>query len=88
MYGSWIRLGLAGFLVACSLPLLAVSFLVAALGAAGAALFPFFRLRRREIESKLQESSRVDEFAFDRAIESYEALIDAHAMRLHTWRHR
>ena len=81
MNRGWIHLALAGLLVACSLPILAISFVIAALGAGLAAMIPRKRKRKRARAIDVQKTWAADEFAFDRAIESYEALIDAQAWR-------
>jgi len=46
------------------------------------AIWAQFRRRKRARNSDIRETWRSNEFAFERAIEAYEELIDAHA-----WKH-
>ena len=81
MVRSWIRFALRGLAVACSLPLLAISFVIAALGVVGVALIPRAHRPDPGNERNPQEQWAANEFRFERALESYEALIDEHAWR-------
>jgi hypothetical protein len=45
------------------------------------AIWAPFRRRKRARNSDIQNTWRTNEFAFERAIEAYEELIDAHAWR-------
>ncbi len=55
--------------------------LIAGACAATAALGTPLRERQRTRESEIEKQWKSNEFAFERAIESYEELIDAHAWR-------
>lgn len=75
------RLAVAGLLVACSLPLLAVSLLIAGVGTACFALLTRFGVREDAASADLRRLWAADEFRFENAIQSYEDLIDAFAQR-------
>ena len=81
MFRSWIRLGLAGLLITLSLPLLAVSLLIASLSTAVIVVVPKLRKRWRTVRSDLRNQWTANEFQFERAIKEYEDLIDVHAWR-------
>ena len=68
-------------LILLSLPFLAVSFVVAALCAAVAAMFPRYRRQRRVAAIDPSRLRSVDEFAFNGALNDYEQLLDAHAWK-------
>lgn len=72
----WIRFGFAELLAVCSVPLLAISLLMACAGAVGCALRRRFRGRKTMRDQALQKRWVADEFRFERAIEKYEELID------------
>ena len=79
MLRSFSCLAFTGVITAFSLPLFAVSLVIAALGTA---VYVFFSLVRRPA-AKLCSDTRnrwsANEFRFERAIEGYEETIDAHA---------
>jgi hypothetical protein len=76
-----LRLVLSFLLVALSLPLLAVSFLIAALCTTVVAIFPGL-LRRTDQNALAPQKLRVvDQFNFAEAMGAYEDLIGAHVRR-------
>ena len=77
----WFGFLLAAILSALSLPFLAISLLIAAICTAAVAVSSPFRKRRRSIDSDMGKTWAAKEFGFERAIEAYEELIDAHARR-------
>jgi hypothetical protein len=81
LFRHGFRFALAGIVIACSLPLLAISFLIAALGTAGAAALACFRRPRQTIGLDAPPSWSADQFAFENAVQAYEDLIDEHAGR-------
>lgn len=81
MFRPWFGFALTGILCALSLPLIAVSMLIAGAFTAMVALGSPLRDRQRIRESEIEKKWQSDEFAFERAIEAYEELIDAHAWR-------
>ena len=81
MFRDGLRLVLSLLLVALSLPLLAVSFLIAALCTAVVAVVPGLLKRKDQDAMALQKLCAVDEFDFESAMNAYEALIAAHAWR-------
>lgn len=81
MFRPWFGFVLTGILCALSLPLIALSLLIAGACTATFALGAPFRERQRTRESEIEKKWQANEFAFERAIESYEELIDAHAWR-------
>lgn len=74
----WFGLALTGVLCVLSLPLIAISLLIAAICTAAFALYSPIRRRRRSIDSGMRDAWAANEFGFERAIEAYEELIDAH----------
>ena len=76
-----LRLSLSILLILLSLPLLAISFLVAALCVAPAVIFPRLLRRRQSGAIDLNKLRAVDEFGFEGALDAYEELISAHAWR-------
>lgn len=82
MFRDGLRFALSLLLVAFSLPVLAISFLIAALCTAVVAIVPGLLRRRDQDAIALQKLRAVDEFEFEEAMNAYEALIAAHA-----WRH-
>jgi hypothetical protein len=68
-------------LCALSLPLIVVSLLIAGFCTAMVALGSPGRERQRTRELEIEKKWQTNEFAFERAIEAYEELIDAHAWR-------
>jgi len=75
------RLGVAGFFVALSLPVLAVSFLIAVTCTASYLFLLRFCTRNGGLNPDLRRLWAADEFRFDSAVRSYEDLIDACAQR-------
>jgi hypothetical protein len=61
--------------------LIAFSMLIAAVCTATVTLGSPLRKRQRTHKSEIEKQWQSNEFAFERAIESYEELIDAHAWR-------
>jgi hypothetical protein len=76
-----LRFSLSILLILLSLPFLAVSFLLAAVCASVAALFPRFHRPRQAAAIDLSKLRPVDEFGFENALAAYEELIGAHAWR-------
>lgn len=81
MLRAGLRFGLSCSLVAFSIPLLAVSFVIAALCAAMVAVLPGFLKHRDRHAIALKKLRPVDEFAFEESVQAYEELIGAHAWR-------
>jgi len=81
MFRDGLRIALSLLLVGFSLPLLAISFLIAALCTAAVALVPGLLKRRDQDAITLQKLCAVDEFDFEKAMNAYEALIAAHGWR-------
>jgi hypothetical protein len=81
MFRDCLRFALTFFLVAFSLPLLAVSFLLAALCTAVVAILPGLPKRNDQDAIALQKLRAVDQFNFAEAINAYEELIGAHVRR-------
>lgn len=81
MLRPWFGFFLTGILCALSLPFFAISLLIATFCAVPVALSAPFRKRKRSGDSGIRKAWRSNEFAFERAIEAYEELIDAHAWR-------
>lgn len=81
MLRPWFGFALTGILCALSLPLIAVSLLIAGACTATFALGSPGRERQRTRESEIEKKWQANEFAFERAIEAYEELIDEHAWR-------
>jgi hypothetical protein len=84
--GLLFRLGfqylLAGIVIACTLPLLAISFVIAALATAAAAVLACFAGPGEDTVPDAPAAWATDQFAFENAIEGYEELIDEHTRRL------
>lgn len=76
-----LRLALSVLLVACTIPLLAVSFLIAALCAALAVILPGLLRHGNDKAPALEKLRMIDEFGFEGALGAYEELIDAHVRR-------
>ena len=81
MLRSWLGFALTGILCALSLPFFVLSLLIAAACTAPIALCASFRRKKRSRSAHALASWHSNEFAFERAIESYEELIDEHACR-------
>ena len=81
MFRPWFGFALTGILCALSLPLIAVSLLIAGACTAMVALGTPSSERQRIRELEIEKKWQTNEFAFERAIEAYEELIDAHAWR-------
>jgi hypothetical protein len=81
MVRDCLGLSLSIFFILLSLPFLAVSFLLAALCTAVAALFPRFHRQRHADVVNLSKLQPVDEFGFENALGAYEELIRTHAWR-------
>ncbi len=77
----WFRFGFAGLTVACSLPLVAISLLIACLGVVVVALLPPFVARRGTGGIEFQKQWAEEEFRFEDSIRSYEDVIDAHVRK-------
>ena len=77
MFRPWLGFALTGILCALALPLIAISMASAAVYA----LFNPIQMRRRPIDPEIRKRWQSNEFAFERAIDAYEELIDAHARR-------
>jgi len=82
VFRPWFGLALTGILCALSLPFFAISLVIAGICTAPMAIWAPFRRRKRARNSDIRKTWRSNEFAFERAIEAYEELIDAHA-----WKH-
>jgi hypothetical protein len=76
-----LRFALSFLLVALSIPLLTVSFLIAALCAGVVAVLPGFPKRNHGDAIALQKLRAVDEFGFEEAVKAYEDLIGAYVGR-------
>ncbi len=81
MSRSWFSLALAGVLCFLSLPIFATALLMAGIGTATDLFAGRIRRRRRSVESEIDNPHTTREFAFERAIEAYEELIDSYALR-------
>jgi hypothetical protein len=81
MFRDCLRFALTFLLVAFSLPLLAVSFLIAALCTAVAAIRARLLKRNDRDVIVLHKLRVVDQFNFAEAIIAYEELIGAHVRR-------
>ena len=81
MFRDCLRFALAFLLVAFSLPLLAVSFLIAALCTAAVAIGPGLLKRNDGDVIAMQKLRAVDQFNFEEAMSAYEELIGAHVRR-------
>lgn len=81
MFRDCLRYALSLLLVTLSLPLLAVSFLIAALCTAVVAAVPGLPRRNAQDAITLQKLHVVDQFNFAEATNAYEELIGAHVRR-------
>jgi hypothetical protein len=81
LFRPWFGFALTGILCALSLPLIALSMLIAGVFTATVAIGSPLRARQRIRDSTIEKKWRSDEFAFERAIEAYEELIDAHVWK-------
>jgi hypothetical protein len=81
LFRPWFGFALTGILCALALPLIAVSMASAGIWSAVYALCNPVQRRRRPIDLEIRKSWQSNEFAFERAIDSYEELIDAHARK-------
>ena len=81
MFHNCLRFALSLLLVAFWLPLLGVSFLIAALCTAVAAILPGFLKHNDQDVIALQKLRVVDQFNFGEAMNAYEELIGAHVRR-------
>ena len=81
MFRVCLRYALSSLVVVFTLPLLAVSFLIAALCTAGFALVPDFLKHRDRHAAPLDNLRTVDQFNFAEAMSAYEELIGAPARR-------
>ncbi len=81
MFRDCLRYALSLLLVILSLPLLAVSFLIAALCTAVVAVVPGLLKRNPQDAITLQKLRVVDQFNFAEAMNAYEELIGAHVRR-------
>jgi hypothetical protein len=81
MFRDGLRFALSFLLLAFSLPLLAVSFLIAALCTAVVAIIPGLLRRNDRDAIALQKLRVVDQFNFEEAMSAYEELIGAHVRR-------
>jgi hypothetical protein len=81
MFRDGLRFALSFLLLAFSLPLLAVSFLIAALCTAVVAILPGLLKRNDQDVIALQKLRVVDQFNFEEAMSAYEELIGAHVRR-------
>lgn len=81
MFRPWFGFALTGILCALALPLIAVSMVSAGVCSAVYALFNPVHRRHRPIDPEIRKRWQSNEFAFERAIDAYEELIDAHARR-------
>jgi len=76
-----LRFALSLLLVTLSLPLLAISFLIAALCTAAVAILPRLLKRSDQDVIALHKLRTVDQFNFEEAMNAYEELIGAHVRR-------
>ena len=81
MLRKCLRLALSFLLVVLTLPLLAVSFLIAALCTAVVAVVPGLLKRNDQDVTTLHKLRTVDQFNFEEAMSAYEELIGAHVRR-------
>jgi hypothetical protein len=78
MFGSCLRSALSFLLLAFSLPLLAVSFLIAALSTAVVAMIPGLLRPNHQDAMAFKKLRVVDQFNFEEGMSAYEELIGAH----------
>ena len=81
MVRDCLHFALSFLLVILSLPLLAVSFLIAALCTALVAVVPGLLKRNDQDVITLHKLRTVDQFNFEEAMNAYEELIGAHVRR-------
>jgi hypothetical protein len=81
MVRNGLRFAFSFLLFACSLPLLAISFLIAALCTAMVAIVPGVLKRNHPEVTSLKNLRTVDQFNFEEAMNAYEELIGAHVRR-------
>jgi len=81
MFRDCLRYALSFLLFVFTFPLLAVSFLIAALCTAVAAIVPGLLKRNDQDVIALQKLRVVDQFNFEEAMGAYEELIGAHVKR-------
>ena len=81
MIRPWLGLLLTCVLCGLSLPFIAISMLIAAVCTVPIATVSHIRRRKRDLDAEIRRRWQSNEFAFERAIEAYEELIDAHAWR-------
>lgn len=81
MSRPWFSLVLTGILCFLSLPIFATSLLMASAGSATDFFAGRLGWRGRSTRIKVRRPSVTAEFAFERAIEAYEELIDSYAPR-------
>jgi hypothetical protein len=79
LFRPWFGFALTGILCALALPLIAVSMASAGVWSAVYALCNPVQKRQRPIDPDIRKRWQSNEFAFERAIDAYEELIDAHA---------
>jgi hypothetical protein len=81
MFRNCFRFTLSFLLFAFSLPLLAISFLIAALCTGVVAILPGLLQRNDQDGLALNKLRVVDQFNFEEAMNAYEELIGAHVRR-------
>lgn len=81
MFRPWFGIALTGILCALALPLIAFSMLSAGVCSAVFALWSPVQKRRQPIDPEIRKGWLSNEFAFERSIDAYEELIDAHARK-------
>ena len=81
MIRPWFGLLLTCVLCVLSLPFFAISLLIAGVCTAPIAIGSCLLRRKKARDSEIRRRWHANEFAFERAIEAYEELIDAHAWR-------
>lgn len=81
MFRPWFGFALTGILCAVAIPLIAVSMAAASIWSAVYALCYPVQRRRRPIDPEIRKRWQSNEFAFERSIDAYEELIDAHARK-------
>lgn len=80
MFRDCFRFVLSFLLLALSLPLLGVSFLIAALSTALVAIVPGLLKRNDQDAIAIHKLRVVDQFNFEEAMSAYEDLIGAHVL--------
>lgn len=97
MFGGCLRSALSFLLLVFSLPLLAVSFLIAALSTAVAAMIPgllkpdpqdAMAFKKLRVDQFNVDQFNVDQFNFEGGLSAYEDLIGAHVTGAHVRRQR